>query len=274
MTAEAVVLSLAAGTALDAGPLGLVESAAEARFGAVGLRIDPAEATPALVGEIRRRLEDGGVRLLDLEVARLWPEGGDEEGERLVGLAAELGAAHVLVVSHDEAERTVARFRRLCERAGDAGVRVALEFMAFTWVVTLDDALAIVAAADHPAGCVLVDTLHLERTGGTAADLARAPIGRMPYLQIADAARAGREDDPDRCMAEARGTRLMPGEGVLPLVEVVQAYLARSDAGAISVEVQSTALAASHSPAERARMALEAARRMIDQARAGRRAGS
>lgn len=264
--ARGLTLSLAAATILDIAPPEQVTCAARAGFPAVGLRFDPTGDTSALVRETRHRLDDVGVRVLDIEVVRLLPRGGDAPALRLLEIGAALDARHLLLVSHDVPSRTVERFERICERAADLGLRVALEFMAFTSVRTLDDAVAVVEAAGHPAGCVLVDALHLERTGGTPADLTRVPINRLPYVQLADAIRRGRDDDAERCAQEARHGRLMPGDGALPITDFLCACLDRPDVEAVSVEAPSDILAARHGPLERASLALAAAQRVLARA--------
>src|SRR5437763_709372 len=88
------------------------------------------------------------------------------------------------------------------------------------------------------AGFDLVGALHLARAGGRPTDLDALGPGRLPYVQLCDAASAAPADtDPEglrRAVAEAVGHRLPPGEGVLPLAGL----LSRIDAGApVSLEV-------------------------------------
>jgi len=72
-------LSLAHLTVLDADPLTLIDAAAAGRFDAIGLRIVPPMPTDQivpvignerLIGEIERRLDATGVRVLDIEAVR------------------------------------------------------------------------------------------------------------------------------------------------------------------------------------------------------------
>lgn len=256
---SAPVLSLAAGTILDADPLEMIRVAAAAGFGAVGLRLDPAAATVGLVRAIRAALSETDLTLLDVELLWLRSEEPDDDVPiRLVDLAAELGARHVLVVSQEPVkERTVARVRRLCERAEASGtsLRVALEFPGYTTVRSLPEAVEVVALATHPLGAVLVDSLHLARTGGRPDELASVPEGLLPYIQVCDSASAAAHQDHAAYMAEARGGRLLPGQGCLPVASLVSAFLARPEALGVSVEVLSLDLARRYSPGDRAKMA-------------------
>jgi sugar phosphate isomerase/epimerase len=81
---------------------------------------------------------------------------------------------------------------------------------------------------------VLVDPLHLARSGGTVDDVRRLPAGLLPYLQFCDAASAGPAPDLEAAGAEARRTRLPPGDGALPLAGLLAAV---PPSAALSLEV-------------------------------------
>jgi sugar phosphate isomerase/epimerase len=70
---------------------------------------------------------------------------------------------------------------------------------------------------------VLVDSLHLARSGGIPADLVGIAPRLLPYVQVADAT----ADPVDPSLAglreEALHGRLLPGQGALPLVELLAA---------------------------------------------------
>jgi sugar phosphate isomerase/epimerase len=92
---------------------------------------------------------------------------------------------------------------------------------------------------DHPPGTagILVDNLHLARSGGSVADLTAVPLNLMPYLQIADAAGPTPQTAAD-LLEEAVHGRLLPGEGDLPIKDLLVAV----PNVALSFEVRSTAL--------------------------------
>jgi sugar phosphate isomerase/epimerase len=94
------------------------------------------------------------------------------------------------------------------------------------------------AAARSNAG-VLVDALHLARSGGTPAAVAALPRERIAYMQLCD---APRQSPPvDDLAREARHDRLHAGEGELWLDEL---FALAADDVAISVEVPRSADAA------------------------------
>ena len=203
-------MSLAAGTVLDVDPAATVDVAAAAGFGGVGIWFDPASWTSATTAAVARRLRSTGITPLDIEPVILGRD--HDPGDALVDTAAELGVRHVLVAS-GPAERAavVERFGELCERAAPAGVVVVLEFLPIFTIGTLADAVGVVEEVGHPNGAVLVDTLHLARSGGSPDDLRRVPPRLLPYLQVADA--PAEPPGRDRDAAARRGAARPPAAG-------------------------------------------------------------
>jgi sugar phosphate isomerase/epimerase len=153
----------------------------------------------------------------------------------------------------------VERFGELCERAAPAGVVVVLEFLPIFSVRTLDQAVSVVAEVDHPSGAVLVDTLHLARSGGSPADLGGVPARLLPYLQVADAPVAA-PVGADALRDEALHGRLLPGDGALPL----EAVLGAVPDVPLSLEIRSSRLVEAHpDPLERARAVRAATERLL-----------
>ena len=262
------VLSLSPLTILDAAPPDQVTAAAAAGFDALGVRVAPAagERVYPMLGdtptmrETLARLADTGRRVLDVELIILRPDSQPDEALPVLDAAARLGARLVNVLGYDPDEsRLVDRFAALCEAAAERGLRPGLEFMMYSGVKTLGDAMRIVTRAGHPAGAVTVDALHLRRSGGSPADLVGQPPERLPYGQLCDAPLQPVWPDEPRARAESRGDRLLPGDGELPLRELVDALPAGA---ALSVEAPVVALA--REPAEvRARLAFTAATRLL-----------
>jgi sugar phosphate isomerase/epimerase len=260
-----VLLSLAAGTVLDASPEQAIDAAAEAGFDALGLRFTEPPSERRLA-ELSGRIGAAGLSVLDVEVVRLGPGVDAAAMAWLVDVAGVLGARYVLTVSDDpDLDRTQRGIEALCDRAAPLGVAIALEYMAFTAVRDLAAAHAIVESSARTNAAVLVDVLHLARSGGDAAAL-RGPHGtRAGYVQICDGPAAGPATD-EALRDEARHHRLMPGTGELPVVAVLDAV---GDVP-VSVEVQSDELAATMSVPERAELAARTARSVLARTRAKR----
>jgi sugar phosphate isomerase/epimerase len=259
-------LGLAHLTALEFAPTALVPEAARAGFSFIGLRMIAATANgpayPTQVGTAAHRalkqlLADEGVRLNEIEFVQLTP---DIDIPALAGLfeaAADLGAVAVTASGDDDdSARLTAHFAKLCDLAQQFGLRVDLEFMRWRAVGSLPQAEAIVRGAGKANGSILVDALHLHRSGGKPDDLIAIPTRHLRAAQICDAAAVMPAGDA-AIIAEAREGRLPPGEGALPLRGLLEALPADAS---LSVEMPSPVLEV------RARLAtaFNASRRLLD----------
>ena len=223
-------LSLAHLTVVDATPLELIDAAAAGGFDSIGLRIvAPMVTDPivAVVGDepmiraIERRLADTGVDILDAEAVWLRPDTDVATYRPAIETAARLGAAHFLVVGNDPDEaRVVDNFARFCEAARPHGIKVMLEFIPYCQTRTVQDAHRVVSSAAQPNGGVLVDALHLSRSGGSPAALRALDPTWLSYCQLCDA-RSQRPTSVDTLRAEARTDRFYPGLGTLPLTALL-----------------------------------------------------
>lgn len=216
-------LSISAGTLRGAPPAQAAAAAAAAGFDALGVRFDTQPPSAGDLRSLRNQLDASGLAVLDVEVIRIAPGDDAEATKRLTEWGAMIGARYLLVVSDEpDRGRTVERFAETCEIATDRGMRIVLEFMQFTSVPTIDDALDVVRAASSPGAGVLVDALHLARSGGVPSALIGLEPSLLPYVQLCDA-----PAEPDRGMDhladEARHDRLMPGSGGLPLGDLLGA---------------------------------------------------
>ena len=255
------LLSLAAGTVLDLRPPDAAEVAAAAGFGGVGIWYDPDSWSAARTQEVSHRLQATGLTALDIEPVILGR--GVDPGDAVIDVAAEIGAQHVLVAGGPaEPAAVLERFGELCDRALDAGTIVVLEFLPIFPVGSLSVAARIVEQAARPNGAILVDTLHLARSGGRPSDLRQVPRPRLPYLQIADAPQE-RPPTIEGLRDEALHGRLLPGAGTLPLAQTLQEV----PGVPLSFELRSAALMAAYpNPLDRATTVLAAAQRLLQEA--------
>jgi sugar phosphate isomerase/epimerase len=261
-----MLMSLAAGCVLDTRDVDTVRVAAEAGCPATGIWVanEVGDWDDARARATRRALDDRGLVALDIELVRIVPGPFRDRWRRLVDIGAAIGARNLLVLVDDpDPASATATFAELCEHCAAAGMRACLEFMGFTAVRSLGEALAVVNGAAHPAGAVLLDNLHLARTGGTPADVAALDPALLPYAQWCDAP-AGPPGDGsvDALRAEALDGRSCPGEGGLPAGAFVRALPPETP---LALEVRSAAYVARHpDPVDRARAILERTRAAVD----------
>jgi sugar phosphate isomerase/epimerase len=262
-------IGLAALTVLELTPPQMVSAAADAGYSHIGLRLIPATDTELrhdfigdtpLARETRARLDATGVRALDVEIFRLEPETRVEDYRPVLETAARLGASNALVAGNDPDEgRFVERFAAFCDLAGECGLAANLEPMPWTDVRDFAQAARLVAAAARPNGAVLIDALHFDRSASRLADIPALPRHRLRYVQLCDAP-AERPTDTAGLLYQARAFRLLPGEGGLDLAGLLRALPRELP---ISLEIPNEVLARTLSPAERARRALVATRRLL-----------
>ncbi|MGO4283179.1 sugar phosphate isomerase/epimerase family protein [Bosea sp. TAB14] len=260
------MLSLAHLTFMQAGPLELISLAKLGGFDAVGLRlIDPApEAAffPVVTDAgLRRRakaaLEATGLTLLDIEAVWLWPQTQVPKLRPALEAGAELGARNLLVAGNDaDRNRMTDRLAELCGMAREYGMGVGFEFIPYTALNSLAFAQEILKAADQPHAGLLIDALHLARSGGSPADIAAIDPALIAYGHLCDAPASS--PGLEGLRAEARGARLYPGDGGLPLADFLNALPADKP---IALEAPSAAYG--HDDSERARRAGAACRAVL-----------
>ena len=215
------LLSLAAGVMIDIDPVRAVSAAAAAGWPACGVWFEPTVWGASHERDIRRRLDDCGLVVLDVEAIIVGVE--VDPTDRLIDTAVALGAKFVLFTSRtDDWAEVMSRFERACDRAAqaDPSLKVVYEFLPAFPIGSLDDAVRIVTESARPNAGVLVDNLHLRSCGRTPHDLLRFDPHLFPYLQIADAPLAV-PDGPEALLHEAREARRWPGDGELPIRELL-----------------------------------------------------
>jgi sugar phosphate isomerase/epimerase len=204
---------------------------------------------------LRKRLADAGVRVQLIDAITTGIPGMKTEPVAFKGrtmprwnAAACLEAndaleAPVLNLSHYQGQ--VVPLAEIAEGIGAAsrlaarhGVTLVLEFVPDSGIRTIHEAQAIAAACGEPNCKILLDTWHLARGGHGAADVRALPAGAIGAFQLSDRI----EPAPGTPYVPMTG-RLLPGEGELPLGEIVAAALANSPGVPIEIEVFSEELA-------------------------------
>ena len=262
---------------LNAPPADTVSAAAAAGFRSVGIRItgrrpsDPYTqviGNPAMIGEIRQRVADAGIRLAHVSAYQIFPDLRWPQVQSIIETTAELEAEAIVVNCYqpDEA-RFTELLARYCETAGQHGIRIALEFILFSEVKTIEQAERVVQACGQPNACLVVDAVHLGRSGGTAAAVAKVNPKYIGFAQVCDVMKRTTMPSMQDLIIESRTGRLPPGDGELPLFDLLDAL---PDDIEIEYEVPGPQLA--HLPLEeRARIAADKLRKFMgDYARARR----
>jgi len=217
------LLSLATGNLPEFTPVQVVEAAAEAGWKACGIWFDPETWTAQTTRDTRNAFERTGLIPFDIEVVWIRPGEADPNHERLLAAGGEIGVGNALMVSSDpDMNATKRRFEALCKIADKYGINACFEFLPITEVKSLPMGLDIVQSVGHPRGKLLVDALHLARSGGHPDLLKGLPADLFTYAQICDAPAKLPDMEFNTILYEAVDGRLMPGEGDLPVKELVE----------------------------------------------------
>ncbi len=271
-------LVLCAGTLMDAEFSQLCRAAEAGGFQAITLwpqhvrRARAAGLTPA---DLRQMLSDSGLEVADLDPLLTWlpdepvPPGDWAEESEFYAIADVVGARSLNLAQgfgrHVELERAADAFGSVCDRAGEQGLLVTLEYLPWSGIPDAEMAYDIVARADRDNGRILVDTWHSYRGPTDTPQLLDLPGECVGSVQLSDAPAVPTVADP---VAETLQDRRLPGEGDAPLAEWLQALDDVGSTAPIGVEVFGRVLDGVD-PLEVGRRCGAAARRVLAAARRG-----
>ncbi|MES1262872.1 MAG: TIM barrel protein [Peristeroidobacter soli] len=261
--------SLAHLTMLGLSPPELIETAARAGYQFVSLRPIPVGAPNeplyplgtdrALREKTRAAMSATGVGLLDIEVARIIKEAKPRDYLPALEAAAELGGRHVLSSAWcDDRPYILDFFAGLCDLAKPLGLTVDLEFVTWSGVRTLDEAVEIVKEARRPNAGIVIDTLHFDRCHAELEKLSALPREWFHFAQISDAP-ATYSTERDELIRIGRAERLYLGEGGIDVASI----LGRLPQVPLSIEIPNTAKLASLGAEQYARLCIETARSFL-----------
>jgi sugar phosphate isomerase/epimerase len=134
-------------------------------------------------------------------------------------------------LSQQDVERVQASLAQAAELAGRHGVRLALEFQCrATFINNLQTAAALVAETASPHLGICLDAFHFHVGASKAQDLAYLSPENLFHVQLSDLSGVAREFATD-------ADRILPGDGDLPLAELVARLTEIDYTGCVSVEL-------------------------------------
>lgn len=224
------IYSLAHLTALGLTPPQLIQAAADAGYDCVGLRLN--RTTPeeplydlindhSLMRETKARMADTGIKVWDIEVARMDPPRDHEHYRSFLEAGAELGARHVITqLPDDDRERAIDRYARLCDIAKPLGLQCDIEFVSWTQIASLSNAAHVVRSVNRTNAGVLVDLLHFDRSDSSLDELKSLPREWLRWAQVCDAP-AEHPTTLDGLIHHGRRERLFPGDGGIDVQRIL-----------------------------------------------------
>ena len=170
---------------------------------------------------------------------------------------AEIGAQTINMVSlNGDLERSLDGFAVLAEMSAARGMSSSLEFVAGHVIGNVDDAVKAIRHVGRADFKLVIDMLHLARSGGTVADLANLQPDMIGSIQLCD----GRHETKDY-VHEAMYERMCPGAGDFALTELLAALPRDIPVG---IEVPQLRLAkAGLGATERLELCVRAARKLL-----------
>jgi sugar phosphate isomerase/epimerase len=170
-------------------------------------------------GELAAALRDRGISLSLGEGFTIRPGADISERAADLDVMCEIGVQRVNTVSMDpDRNRTFDQLAQFAQLAAKAGVEATVELCPGLTIGDLPMALAAVRHVNRPNFRLLIDTMHLIRSGATPADLAAVDPGLIGYVQVCD---VPLKPTIPSYMEEATFERMAPGDGELPLLEIL-----------------------------------------------------
>ncbi|WP_168702465.1 sugar phosphate isomerase/epimerase family protein [Gordonia paraffinivorans] len=226
-----------------------IEVAAQAGFNGFGIGyLDLLDAEKQFgFPTFKNILTDNGMKYLELEFLDNWfvtddrRVAADQVRADMFRAAEALGARHIKVGGdftggEFDADHMTEEFVQLCTEAANAGTTVVFEPMPFVNVKTPQQALEFIAAADHPAGGLLLDIWHVARADVDFASLADIPAKYIFDVELDDAPLTFEGD----IIADTFNGRCLPGQGELDVQGFVDAIRSTGYDGIYGVEILST----------------------------------
>jgi 4-hydroxyphenylpyruvate dioxygenase len=162
-----------------------------------------------------------------------------DRAERKFDVMQELGAELLLVCSNispaalDDNARAAADLAEMAERAAKRGLRVGFEALAWGHHIrTWKHAWKVIAAADHPALGLILDSFHTLALGDDLSDLPMVPAEKIFFAQLADAPKLSLD-----VLSWSRHFRNFPGQGQLPVVAFTRDLIGAGYRGLLSLEI-------------------------------------
>ena len=259
-------------TVMGCSPPEMTRIAARTGYDFVGFRLIPMGVSgetaylpddKKMIRETKEALDDTGVKVLDLELARILADKSPKDYAPAIEVAAELGARHVIssAWTTDRTDRNfvVERYAEICEIAKPFGLTVELEFPTFSRLTNLQEAADIVHAANCQNCGILIDTLYIHFSRIDLNELDVWPREWFHLLHICDAL----PEIPttrEGMIHVARDERLYLGEGCIDFAAIFE----RLPQVPYSIELPNLKLVEEIGYEEHARRCLESAKHYVE----------
>lgn len=177
---------------------------------------------PEMLRQTKAALAATGVRVHDIELARILKDVEPESYRPALEVAAELGARAVLSsIWVNDRSMYIDKFGRLCDLAKPLGLTVDLEAVPIAAVTNLAQSVDVLRSVKRDNAGLMIDTHHFHRARDQAADLDAVPREWFHFAQICDAV-GEIPTDREKMIHILRAERLYLGEGGIDVAEILR----------------------------------------------------
>ncbi|MHA6251837.1 sugar phosphate isomerase/epimerase family protein [Oceanobacillus sp. CAU 1775] len=224
--------SLAHLTVLDSTPPEMTYLAAKAGYDYVGFRVInmglPGEpnydlaSNRQMLRETKQALTETGIKVLDIELAKIFDGVDPKNYEPAMEVAAELGGRHILSsIWSDDKSYATEKFAELCDLAKHYDLTVELEYVPIASVINLKESIEILETVNKENAGLMIDTHHFDRAQDNITDLQRVPKEWFRYMHICDA--IGQiPSSREEMLRIIREERLYLGEGGIDVASIIK----------------------------------------------------
>ena len=209
-----------------------------------------------LMAETKAVFADTGIKLLDIELVRIFDGMDVKKYEPAMTTAVELGGKHVLSsIWTLDREYAIERFAELCDLAAQYGLTVELEYVPIAGVRTLGGAVDVLRKVNRKNAGLMIDIHHFHRAQDNPAELAKLPKEWFRFAHLCDAPAEipSEQTEMVRILREARS---YVGEGGIDIAPILNAM----PVVPYSIELPNLERVAESGYAEHARRCLESAK--------------
>jgi sugar phosphate isomerase/epimerase len=211
---------------------------------------------PEMLRATKRALADTGMKVHDIELARVYDDMYPTKYLPALEVAAELGARAVLSsIWTPRREYAIEKFGQICDLASQFGLFVGLEYVPIASVKDLAGTIDVLRAANRPNAGMMLDVHHFHRARDKLEDLDGLPEEWFRFGHLCDA-QGEIPDDRAEMTRILREERLYVGEGGVPIADIFN----RLPKMVYSIELPNLARAKEFGYAEHAFRCLESAK--------------
>jgi sugar phosphate isomerase/epimerase len=179
------------------------------------------DQNPKLLKQLKTALASTGVRLHDIELARIYDGVDPKAYLPAMEVAADLGGKAVLSsIWGGERDYYIEKFAELCDLAKPLGLTVDLEYVPIATVKSLAQAVDVLSTINRSNAGLMIDMHHFHRARDRVEDLAMVPREWFHFAHLCDAP-AEIPTERAEMIRILREARLYLGEGGIDVAAIL-----------------------------------------------------